>query len=89
MRKRALRITSGLGGVVAILAITPGVASAQDASEVQADLDNIWVFIAGCLVFFMQAGFALLAHIQLTGLQTTHSGPEDRKKEKKGEREKG
>ncbi|MGA9276543.1 MAG: ammonium transporter [Ilumatobacter sp.] len=60
MRKRALRIISGLGGVVALLAIAPSVGYAQEATEVQAILDNIWVFIAGCLVFFMQAGFALV-----------------------------
>ena len=62
MRKRALRITSGLGGVVAILAITPSLGFAQDAYEptVQDVLNNVWVFIAGVLVFFMQAGFALV-----------------------------
>jgi Amt family ammonium transporter len=60
VRKRALRIISGLGGATAIIAIAPSVASAQDGPDTQAILDNIWVFIAGCLVFFMQAGFALL-----------------------------
>jgi len=61
VRKRALRITSGLGGVVAILAITPSVGFAQDYVPTAQDyLNNIWVFIAGVLVFFMQAGFALL-----------------------------
>ena len=60
MHNRALRIISGLGGVVAVVALMPGTAIAQEASEVQAVLDNIWVFIAGCLVFFMQAGFALV-----------------------------
>ena len=60
MHNRALRIISGLGGVVALVALMPGTAIAQEASEVQAVLDNIWVFIAGCLVFFMQAGFALV-----------------------------
>jgi Amt family ammonium transporter len=60
VRKRALRIISGLGGVAAILAITPGVALGQEGPDTQAILDNIWVFIAGCLVFFMQAGFALV-----------------------------
>ena len=61
MRKRALRITSGLGGVVAFLAITPSIGFAQDeVSEATMVLDNIWVFLAGCLVFFMQAGFALV-----------------------------
>lgn len=61
MRKRALRITSGLGGVVAILAITPSLGFAQDYVPTTQDyLNNVWVFLAGVLVFFMQAGFALL-----------------------------
>lgn len=60
MRTRAPRIASGLGGVVAFLCLMPGRASAATPEEVQAVLDNIWVFIAGCLVFFMQAGFALV-----------------------------
>ena len=59
-RSRALRIASGIGGVTAVVAIVSSPAAAQEASEVQAVLDNIWVFIAGCLVFFMQAGFALV-----------------------------
>jgi len=61
VRNRALRIISGLGGVVAILAITPSVGFAQDYVPTAQDyLNNIWVFIAGVLVFFMQAGFALV-----------------------------
>ncbi len=61
MRNRALRIVSGLGGVVAVLAITPSVGFAQDYVPTAQDyLNNIWVFIAGVLVFFMQAGFALV-----------------------------
>ena len=61
MRNRALRIVSGLGGVVAIMAITPSVGFAQDYVPTAQDyLNNIWVFIAGVLVFFMQAGFALV-----------------------------
>ena len=60
MRKRALRIISGVGGAVAIIAVTPLSVFAQDGPDTQAILDNIWVFIAGCLVFFMQAGFALV-----------------------------
>ena len=59
-RSRKVRILSGLGGVTAIVALAGSPAAAQEASEVQAVLDNIWVFIAGCLVFFMQAGFALV-----------------------------
>jgi Amt family ammonium transporter len=60
VRNRALRIISGLGGVVAVVSLTPSSALAQDAPEVQAVLDNIWILIAGILVFFMQAGFALV-----------------------------
>jgi len=61
VRNRALRIISGLGGVVAILAITPSVGFAQDYVPTAQDyLNNIWVFIAGVFVFFMQAGFALV-----------------------------
>jgi Amt family ammonium transporter len=61
VRNRALRIVSGLGGVVAILAITPSVGFAQDYVPTAQDyLNNIWVFLAGVLVFFMQAGFALV-----------------------------
>ncbi|WP_116996833.1 ammonium transporter [Desertimonas flava] len=64
MRQRALRIISGLGGTAALIYALPSVAGAQtdgpDSAAVQAVLDNIWVFIAGCLVFFMQAGFALV-----------------------------
>jgi len=61
VRKRALRIISGLGGVVAFLAITPSVGFAQEFVPTTQDyLNNLWVFIAGVLVFFMQAGFALV-----------------------------
>jgi Amt family ammonium transporter len=60
VRKRALRIISGLGGVVALVSLAPSSVFAQDGPDTQAILDNIWVFIAGCLVFFMQAGFALV-----------------------------
>lgn len=61
MRKRALRILSGLGGVVAVLAITPSVGFAQEYTPTAQDyLNNLWVFLAGVLVFFMQAGFALV-----------------------------
>ena len=58
--KRALRIISGVGGVIAVLAITPSSVFAQDGPSTQDYLNNIWVFIAGILVFFMQAGFALV-----------------------------
>lgn len=61
MRSRALRIVSGLGGVAAVVAITPSIGFAQDYVPTAQDyLNNIWVFLAGVLVFFMQAGFALV-----------------------------
>jgi len=61
VRKRALRIMSGLGGVIAVLAITPSVGFAQEYTPTAQDyLNNLWVFLAGVLVFFMQAGFALV-----------------------------
>ncbi len=60
MRKRALRIISGLGGVVALVSLAPSSVFAQDGPTTQDYLNNLWVFIAGVLVFFMQAGFALV-----------------------------
>ncbi|WP_419842307.1 ammonium transporter [Candidatus Poriferisodalis sp.] len=51
-------------GAVAGLFLFAGPAGAQDdalsAEIVQAVMDNLWVFIAGVLVFLMQAGFAML-----------------------------
>lgn len=42
--------------------MTPKIGYAQDLTpeDVQVVLNNLWVFIAGILVFFMQAGFALV-----------------------------
>ena len=62
MKSRALRIISGLGGTAALVALTPSIGFAEELTpeSVQIVLNNIWVFIAGILVFFMQAGFALL-----------------------------
>jgi len=60
VRKRALRIISGLGGAAAVIAVTPSVAFGQEELTTQDYLNNLWVFIAGVFVFFMQAGFALV-----------------------------
>ena len=38
----------------------PSRSTPKTAPTTQDDLNNIWVFIAGVLVFFMQAGFALV-----------------------------
>ncbi|MEM7093158.1 MAG: ammonium transporter [Actinomycetota bacterium] len=44
-----------------LLPATPALAQdALEAETVQAVLDNIWLFIAGILVFLMQAGFGLV-----------------------------
>ena len=58
------KVIAGAIGSVAVLLLMANPALAQDdlseAALTQAVLDNIWVFLAGCLVFFMQAGFALV-----------------------------
>ena len=65
MKMKRKLLLAAVGAVGAIL-IFAGPAGASDddteaaAQVVQAVLDNIWVFIAGILVFFMQAGFAML-----------------------------
>jgi len=59
--KRKFLITALGAAVFGLVPAAP--AMAQEVSEaalVQATLDNIWVFIAGILVFLMQAGFGLV-----------------------------
>ncbi len=60
--KRKLLIGAGVVGAALLLLASP--AAAQEAEEVapasQIVLDNIFVFVCGILVFFMQAGFALV-----------------------------
>ena len=55
-RKIAVAVATALG----LWLLTSGPASAQEAVPSQVLLDNLWVFLAGVLVFFMQAGFALV-----------------------------
>ena len=57
------RLLAGAGATAAGLVLLAAPAAAQDAdaaSVVQANLDNVWVLLAGVLVIFMQAGFALV-----------------------------
>ena len=58
------KVVAGAAVTVAAVLLMASPALAQDelseAGMTQAVLDNIWVFIAGCLVFFMQAGFSLV-----------------------------
>ena len=56
--KRKLGVATAASLATIVLLATA--AGAQEAAEVQANLDNIWVFIAGILVFLMQAGFGLV-----------------------------
>ncbi len=53
------KIAVSLATVAGLLLVVSGPASAQDPAS-QIVLDNLWIFLAGVLVFFMQAGFALL-----------------------------
>ena len=59
--KRKFLITA-IGAVMfGLLPSAPAMAQEMSEDElVQATLDNIWVFIAGILVFLMQAGFGLV-----------------------------
>jgi ammonium transporter, Amt family len=59
--RRKLLTGAALSAAMLVALATP--AFAQEAEEgfaTQVLLDNLWVFIAGILVFFMQVGFALL-----------------------------
>src|ERR1700686_4899717 len=59
-RKRGLTIA---GGVALLAALLPIAVLADDQTATQAAgvaADTIWVIVTGCLVMFMQAGFAML-----------------------------
>ncbi|MGF1597091.1 MAG: ammonium transporter [Acidimicrobiales bacterium] len=60
--KLKLGIAGLLAGSVSLLLVGPAGAQTDIPEGVasQVILDNLWVFIAGVLVFFMQAGFALV-----------------------------
>jgi Amt family ammonium transporter len=58
--KRKLLIGSALGALLVLVVASPAVAQEELAPASQFVLDNLWIFIAGVLVFFMQAGFALV-----------------------------
>ncbi len=58
MAKRVGWRLAGLAlSVVAIWGLVSSPALAQEAPDIQVVLDNLWIFIAGILVFLMQAGF--------------------------------
>ena len=59
--KRKFVVTAIGAAAFGLLPATPAMAQeVSEAAAVQAVLDNIWVFIAGILVFLMQAGFGLV-----------------------------
>ncbi len=65
MRKTALRLSLAAGLASGVAIFGPATAAfAQEevdaATQVQINLDNIWVLVAAVLVIFMQAGFALV-----------------------------
>lgn len=56
--RRKLALGAGLSALLVYVLASP--ASAQEVDPTQVVLDNLWIFLAGALVFLMQAGFALL-----------------------------
>ena len=58
--KNKLAIGGVLGALLVMIMASPAMAQEELEPASQFILDNLWVFIAGVLVFFMQAGFALL-----------------------------
>jgi Amt family ammonium transporter len=58
--KRKLLIGGVLGALLVLFMASPAMAQEELNPASQFILDNLWLFIAGVLVFFMQAGFALV-----------------------------
>lgn len=60
--KKQWLLALSLGVMLALLAVTPAFAqdSGPTAGDVSMDLNTMWTLIMGFLVFFMQAGFALV-----------------------------
>src|SRR5438067_198497 len=62
LKKRRL-VLALAGGVTAAAALLPAAVMADDSTATQAAgvaADTAWVIVTGCLVMFMQAGFAML-----------------------------
>jgi Amt family ammonium transporter len=58
--RRKLLVGAGVATGAVLLLAGPAGAQEIDAESVQTNLDNVWVLLAGVLVIFMQAGFALV-----------------------------
>ena len=62
LKKRRL-VLALAGGVTAAAALLPAAVMADDSTATQAAgvaADTAWVIVTGCLVMFMQAGFAMV-----------------------------
>ena len=62
-RSRGRKFGFGLFGVVGAILITAAPAAAQELTPAEMNtalLASLWLIVAGCLVFLMQAGFALV-----------------------------
>ncbi|EDY87008.1 ammonium transporter [gamma proteobacterium HTCC5015] len=53
-------VSNRLLGVLSLFTFSCSALAADASLATQADVDAIWIVVAGALVFFMQAGFALL-----------------------------
>ena len=60
MRRRLITGAVLAGGATLLIASPAGAQEVSTEPTTQAILDNLWVMIAGVLVLFMQAGFALV-----------------------------
>ena len=60
MKRKLVLLSLVAAGTVAVMASPAGAQEADAAAYNKFILDNLWVFIAGILVFLMQAGFGLV-----------------------------
>lgn len=62
LRSSRTKLAVGLGSAVALVMVTanPARAQALTVETVQANLDNVFLMLCAVLVFFMQAGFAMV-----------------------------
>ncbi len=58
--KRKFGVGALIAGATILIGVVPAAAQDGGAEAVQAVMDNLWVFIAGILVFLMQAGFGMV-----------------------------
>ncbi len=59
-RKRKFAVGALIAAGTVLIGAVPAMAQDDGADAVQLVMDNLWVFIAGILVFLMQAGFGMV-----------------------------